>query len=367
MALVAAADQVSLVDVTDAYSVILTSEAYTFPGSTSAALAGNTTTQIIAYHGSGQIPASVNVAEVTKPAGVSVTSDGHATSPTLTIAVTTSVTTAGRVSIPVKLPGDITIVKEFSFAIAYKGQTGQTGQAGAPGRSITGVENYYLATTSSSGVTASTAGWTTTIQTIDATKRFLWNYEKVTYSTGDPTSTAPAVIGAWGNTGNQGAAGKGIKSIQEYYLATTASTGVTTSTAGWTTALQVTTPTNKYLWNYEVITFTDNSTATIAPRIIGTHGDKGQQGQQGNPGADALTMSITSSAGTIFKNSAISTVLTAHVYKAGVEITGSALTALGAIKWYKDGGTVAVATGQTLSITAGDVTNKATYTAQLEG
>lgn len=78
-------------------------------------------------------------------------------------------------------------------------------------------------------------------------------------------------------------------------------------------------------------------------------------------------MAITSSAGTIFKNSAIVTTLTAHIYKAGVEVTGSALTALGTIKWYKDGGSSAVATGQTLSISAGDVTNKATYIAQLEG
>ena len=71
--------------------------------------------------------------------------------------------------------------------------------------------------------------------------------------------------------------------------------------------------------------------------------------------------------GTIFKNSAIETVLTAHVYQGGVEVTGAALTALGTIKWYKDGSSTAAATGQTLTISAGDVTNKATYIAQLEG
>ena len=32
----------------------------------------------------------------------------------------------------------------------------------------------------------------------------------------------------------------------------------------------------------------------------------------------------------------------------------------------KDGGTTAVATGATLNISAGDITNKATYTEQLE-
>jgi hypothetical protein len=48
-------------------------------------------------------------------------------------------------------------------------------------------------------------------------------------------------------------------------------------------------------------------------------------------------------------------------------VTGSALTALGTIKWYKDGSSTAAATGQTLTIDAGDVTDKATYVAQLEG
>ena len=67
------------------------------------------------------------------------------------------------------------------------------------------------------------------------------------------------------------------------------------------------------------------------------------------------------------KNTAIATTLTAHVYKGGVEVTGAALSSLGTIKWYKDGGTASVATGSTYTISAGDVTNKATFSAQLEG
>lgn len=48
-------------------------------------------------------------------------------------------------------------------------------------------------------------------------------------------------------------------------------------------------------------------------------------------------------------------------------ITVTATSALGTIKWYKDGGTTAVATGATYTIGAGDITNKATFSAQLEG
>lgn len=69
--------------------------------------------------------------------------------------------------------------------------------------------------------------------------------------------------------------GKGISSIINYYLATPASSGVTTSTSGWTTTVQSITTTNKYLWNYEVITYTDNSTTTTTPHIIGVYGNSG--------------------------------------------------------------------------------------------
>lgn len=96
-------------------------------------------------------------------------------------------------------------------------------------------------------------------------------------------------------------------------------------------------------------------------------GGTGPKGDKGNPGTDALTLVITSSNGNIFKNTTIATTLTAHVYKAGAEVLGSALAALGTIKWYKDKGTNAVATGSTLTINPGDVSNNASYTAQLEG
>lgn len=89
----------------------------------------------------------------------------------------------------------------------------------------------------------------------------------------------------------------------------------------------------------------------------------------GAKGSDAITMSITSSNGFVFKNTSVNTTLTAHVYQAGKELTSSTsptLASVGTIKWYKDGGTTAVGTGQTLTVTSSDVTDNASYTAQLE-
>ena len=153
---------------------------------------------------------------------------------------------------------------------------------GAAGESIASITNYYLATSASSGVTRSTSGWTTTIQTMDSTNQYLWNYEVVTGDKGSTLSTTnPVIIGRYGLNGGTG---KGISSITEYYLATSASSGVTTTTSGWTTAVQTTDSTNKYLWNYEVVAYTSGNPYTSSPRIIGTYGDKGDQGIQGIQG-----------------------------------------------------------------------------------
>lgn len=158
---------------------------------------------------------------------------------------------------------------------------------GPQGVGISSVTEYYLATASSSGVTTTTTGWTTTVQSMTATNKYLWNYEKTTYTDDTTQTTTPVIIGVYGDqgaTGSTGAAGKSISTITEYYLASASATGVTTATTGWTTSMQTTDTTKRYLWNYEKITYTDNSTTTISPVIIGTHGATGAQGLQGIQG-----------------------------------------------------------------------------------
>lgn len=101
----------------------------------------------------------------------------------------------------------------------------------------------------------------------------------------------------------------------------------------------------------------------------GDPGDKGDPGNDGAAGADAIVMNITSSNGTVFKNSSGSTVLTAHVYKGGVEQTitdAGVCGSLGTVKWYKSGSSTSIKTGKTLTVSASDVTNSVAYTCQLE-
>lgn len=79
--------------------------------------------------------------------------------------------------------------------------------------------------------------------------------------------------------GATGDKGKSVQSIIEYYLATSASTGVTTSTSGWSTdpTTQKLTAEKKYLWNCKQTVYDDGTRGSItSPVICGTYGDKGQ-------------------------------------------------------------------------------------------
>ena len=173
-------------------------------------------------------------------------------------------------------------------ATGATGATGAKGETGATGKGVKSITNYYLASSSSSGVTTSTSGWTTTVQTITTSKKYLWNYEVITYTDNSTTTTTPCIIGAYGNTGAKGATGEtgatgnGISSIAEYYAVSTSNSTAPTS---WGTTVPTMTTTNKYLWNYELITYTDGTTKETSKRVIGVYGNTGEKGATGATGA----------------------------------------------------------------------------------
>lgn len=80
-------------------------------------------------------------------------------------------------------------------------------------------------------------------------------------------------------------------------------------------------------------------------------------------GSAIISMLISSSAGTLFKTGLVDTVLTAHVYASGVELSDEAIAGIGTISWYQDGGSTAVATGKTLTVSNIDAVS---YCARLE-
>ena len=96
-------------------------------------------------------------------------------------------------------------------------------------KKILKINEYYLATALSEGVTTDTSGWTTDIQSMDSTKKYLWNYEETVYSLGEPDTTNPVIIGVYGEAG---------ASLQVKYISSaTAPTIVNNNVSAWSDAM----------------------------------------------------------------------------------------------------------------------------------
>lgn len=88
--------------------------------------------------------------------------------------------------------------------------------------------------------------------------------------------------GETGNTGAQGAAGNGIKSITYYYARTTSQTAPSAGNITSTT-MPTLDATNKYLWQKEVINYTNNTNQTTV-LLLAVYGNTGAQGPKGDKG-----------------------------------------------------------------------------------
>jgi hypothetical protein len=348
------ADQITIVDITDAYSVMLTSESYTFMGGTDGVASGNScTTQAVAYCGSTQCQ-KVKIGTITCPTGLSSSvSNNETAAPTITLRTTATLSAACEVIIPVEVDG-IVVNKKFSIAVA------KTGSSGTNGTSVKISEQKVEYQAHSNGTTAPTGTWSTTIPNV-TNGQYLWTKTTVNYSDGTKTeSYSVSYKGINGTNGNDGTSVSVSSTSVTYQVGTS---GTTKPTGTWVTSVP-TVGNGKFLWTKTIVTYSDGkSTESYSVSYAGTNGKDGENG------ADAITMTITTSNGSVFKNSSGSTVLTAHVFVGGIEqtITDAGVCGdLGTVKWYKDSGTTAVATAKTLTVSASDVTNSVVYTAQLE-
>ncbi len=182
---VKAASQISIIDVTDAYSVTLTSEAYTFVGNTAGATSGLTcSTQVVAY--CGNTVCKITVGTITCPIGISASvTDNGTVSPTITFKTTATISAACEATIPLTIDG-VTITKKFSFAVA------KTGATGASGKGIKSTTITYQA--GASGKTAPTGTWVSSPPETTAALPYLWTRTVITYT--DNTTSTSYSIGA---------------------------------------------------------------------------------------------------------------------------------------------------------------------------
>jgi len=447
-------DQITIVDLTDAYSVMLSSDAIALQATATNKLNAVKTVvvNVLALRGSEAITPSVTAADITCPTNVTASvgsASGNVVPITFTFAA--ALNAAGSITIPVVVD-DITITKTLPFSISFVGSTGagaisvmcgneaQTIYCDKDGK-VSGEQTItipfagYQGTsrkactladptlpsgftkTSNTAATASadgsyvckvangtalaTNGEITLTFTCGSTftKKFTYTRSDVgaTGGKGDKGDTGEAAVSvvcgsdsitiACDKDGKAKAASTIVIPFAGYKgtarvactvtystlpsgvtLASNGNKGATTSADGSLTfnvASGANFGGNATMTGVITLTFTCDS-KTFVRKFVWSKAITGATGATGAAGADAITLVITSSGGTIFKNTAIATTLTAHVYKAGVELTDTQIGALGTIKWYKDGGTTADSTGITKSISAGDVVNKAVFEARLE-
>nr|DAD57959.1 MAG TPA: tail protein [Caudoviricetes sp.] len=347
------ADQITIIDVTDAYSVMLTSEAYTFIGNTSGVPSGQTcTTEAVAFCGTNQCSSvAITAADIVCPTGISAAVDNSGTAKVkVTFTTKAVISEACEATIPVVVDG-ITMNKKFSFAVAKAGQNGNDGT------SVTVKSTSVTYQVGTSGTEKPTGTWSDTIPTV-GNGQYLWTKTVVTYS--DNKSTEAYSVSYKGTNGINGTSVTVSSTSVQYQTSTS---GTATPTGTWVNTVPNVTN-GQFLWTRTIVNYSDGTSTTSYSVSY-----KGTNGTNGNDGADAITLTITSSNGTVFKNNSGSTILTAHVFKGGVEQTVAAngtVTGLGTIKWYKGSSTTAIATSKTYEVTASAVTNSEVYTCQLE-
>lgn len=115
---VISSDQITLVNVSDAYSVTLSRESYIFIGNGDGVPAGKKcTTEVTAYRGKDQCSAiTITEKQITCPTGISATVSGNGTSKvTVTFTTTATITPPCEASIPITVEGN-NFTKQFTFS-----------------------------------------------------------------------------------------------------------------------------------------------------------------------------------------------------------------------------------------------------------
>lgn len=182
------------------------------------------------------------------------------------------------------------------------------------GKGISSVTTYYAVSSSGSTVPSN---WSTTRQSMTATNRYLWSYQRIAFNDNTNTDTAKTVIGVYGDKGDKGDTGDtgngiaslaqtgrvageyttytftmtdgttesfeaydgvGITGVHSYYAV---SSSGSVSPSNWSQQPPNMTADNRYLWSYQDIRLSNNTGVVTPAVVIGVYGDKGDKGDPG--------------------------------------------------------------------------------------
>lgn len=171
---------------------------------------------------------------------------------------------SGEIEIPITV-GGIVFKKILTWTCAKKGEQGEKGN---PGTSVKITSKSVTYQTSSSGTTAPTGTWTTTVPTVN-NGQYLWTKTTVQYSDGNKTEAYS--VSYKGTNGTNGTSVTVSKTEVTYQVSTS---GTTAPTGTWSTTMP-SCDQGQYLWTKTYVKYSDGKdTTSYSVSYKGVDGEK---------------------------------------------------------------------------------------------
>ena len=241
-------------------------------------------------------------------------------------------------------------------------------------KTIDRIINYYLITSDSTKPTIENNSWvgdednSFSLPNPNVEKPYLWNYEKIIYSN-NATATTPVTL-----IGNYSLEGKAIVQVLEYYKTTNSITppdrpenfDELKDDETWVTEIEALSDSNPYLWNIEVIEYSEEVSGTSEKQSSYELTDPIMIGYKGRDGNHYITIScnpdISSGRITIQENQEIILTATYHI--------GDSLAEDSEVKyaWYKNKSSSVspISTSKTCEITLAVDSEENSYTCKCQ-
>lgn len=243
--------EITVANMTEPFTVMLTNEAQQFATDSNRKVtsAQSYYTDIIVIRGS-QERTDYTIGNITSGSGITVSKNNKRVTFSVSAGATIGADT-GVIEIPITLDGQ-TVKKQFSWSLGKQGPQGVKGQDGT---SIKITSKSVTYQTSTSGTTAPTGTWVTTVPTV-ANGQYLWTKTTVQYSDGNKTEAySVSYKGTNGTNGTSVTVSKTEVTYQVSASGTTAPTGV------WSTTMP-SCDQGQYLWTKTYVKYSDGKDAT---------------------------------------------------------------------------------------------------------
>lgn len=256
--------EITVANMTEPFTVMLTNEAQQFATDSNRKVtsAQSYYTDIIVIRGS-QERTDYTIGNITSGSGITVSKSSKRVTFNVSAGTTIGADT-GIIEIPITLDGQ-TVKKQFSWSCGKQGPQGVTGQDGTSIKITSKSVTYQVST---SGTTAPTGTWSTTVPTVN-NGQYLWTKTTVQYSDGNKTEAYS--VSYKGTNGTNGTSVTVSKTEVTYQVSTS---GTTAPTGTW----QATMPScdqGQYLWTKTYVKYSDGKdTTSYGVSYKGVDGEK---------------------------------------------------------------------------------------------